>query len=71
MSREKETRRLRKEQSREPGDRPGIVKTGRMLRRCPRRDRQLVGSSVLLERRGWAIVQRLINKHLLQDKGTH
>lgn len=71
MSREKETRRLRKEQRREPGDGPGIVKTGRVLRRGPRRDRQLVGSSVLLERRGWAIVQRLINKHLLQDKETH
>lgn len=33
VSREKETRRLRKEQRREPGDRPGVVKTGRVLRR--------------------------------------
>lgn len=79
VSREKETRRPRKEQRREPGDRPGRVKTGRVLRRR-RAGQAACGEqcargawlvAVLLERRGRAIVQRLINKHLLQDKGTH
>lgn len=78
VSREKETRRQRKSRGKCLGTEASTVKASRVLRRCPRRNRQLWGAVCmwclpgdgLQERRGRAISQRLINKHLLQDKGT-
>lgn len=70
---------LGKGRGKSTGDRTKHGQDSRVLSRWPRQKRQLIGSSVhvapgcdmLLERRGWAIFQHLINKHLLQDKGTH
>lgn len=54
---------------------PSTARTGRVLRGCLRQSRplKLTESSVHLVVAGDSVAgeERLINKHLLQDKGTH